>query len=280
MVTVALAVLLGAGVAAGLSLLLGTLFGLTTPIALTRTPHLNVSSIDVARLALGGFAGVSALAITRWPLALPLAFLGVFALRGLGGAPAGPAITRLEAIASWTEMLRDTLAGAAGLTQALTTTAAISPKPIRSEVSTLSARLGSGVELTHALSLFAAELGDPAGDILVAALTMAARERAQRLSELLSALADTVREEVAMRQGIEASRSSARTSVRTVTGFSLGLVGLMAVLARSYLAPYRTPTGQLMLALVGVVFGIGLWLMSAMVRPRLAGRLFSAGASS
>jgi hypothetical protein len=86
-------------------------------------------------------------------------------------------------------------------------------------------------------------------------------------------LADTTREEVAVRLRVEASRASARTAVRTIAGFSLGLFALMALFARAYLSPYRTLTGQLVLALVGCIFGLGLWLMAVMVRPRVLGRL-------
>jgi hypothetical protein len=76
-----------------------------------------------------------------------------------------------------------------------------------------------------------------------------------------------------MRLAIEASRASARTAMRTITGFSFGLLGLMAVFARGYLEPYRTLSGQLVLALVGCIFGLGLWLMSVMVRPEHFSRL-------
>ena len=50
-----------------------------------------------------------------------------------------------------------------------------------------------------------------------------------------------------MRQGVEASRASATSAVRTVTGFSLGFLGLMVLFAHSYLAPYRSTEGQAVL---------------------------------
>jgi hypothetical protein len=125
-----------------------------------------------------------------------------------------------------------------------------------------------------ALRIFAEELADPAADVVVATLLLAASERAQRLGDLLGALAASTREEVTMREGVEASRSSARSAVRTVTGFSFGFLGLMAVFGRPYLAPYRAFDGQVALAVVGVLFGSGLWLMAVMVRPRPSPRLF------
>ena len=226
--------------------------------------------------AMAAAAGLVAFTVTRWPVAIPLGALGVLGLRGLGGGPAGQVIERIEAIASWTEMLRDTLAGAAGLTQALIATATICPQAIRDEVSALARRLSSGAAFTAALRSFADELADPAADVVVATLLMAATERAHRLGDLLGALAESTREEVAMRQAVEASRASARSAVRTVTGFSLGFLCLMILFARSYLAPYRAPEGQAVLVVVGALFGLGLWLMAVMVRTRPVPRLFVA----
>ncbi len=220
-------------------------------------------------------AGLLAFILTGWPMSIPIGALAVLGLPGLAGRRAADVIERLEAIGSWTEMLRDTLAGASGLTQALAATAAIAPRPIRDEVGALGTRLAHGVALEVALRTFAEELADPAGDVVVATLLMAATERAQRLGDLLGALAESTREEVAMRQGVEASRSSARSAVRTVTGFSFGFLAFMAVFARPYLAPYRSAGGQLVLAVVGTLFGLGLWLMAVMVRPRPASRLFA-----
>ena len=50
-------------------------------------------------------------------------------------------VARVEAIAGWAEMLRDTIAAAAGLEQAIAATAPLAPPPIRDEVVMLAARL-------------------------------------------------------------------------------------------------------------------------------------------
>jgi hypothetical protein len=224
-------------------------------------------------LALAGFCGLAALVVTRWPMSVPLAALAVLGSRGVAGGPTRSTIERLEAIAAWTEMLRDTLAGAAGLTQALVATAPIAPKVLRAHVAALAARLHAGVAVVPALIALGDDVADPAADTVVACLVMAASERAQRLPELLGALADATRQEVTMRLGVEASRASSRTAVRMITGFSFGLLALMAVFARSYLSPYRSAGGQLVLGFVGCLYGLGLWLMSIMVRPRTFPRL-------
>jgi Flp pilus assembly protein TadB len=224
-------------------------------------------------LAIAGTCGLVALIVTRWPMALPLAVLAVLGIRGVAGAATKTNIERLEAIAAWTEMLRDTLAGAAGLTQALVATAPIAPRPLRSQLTALTARLNAGVAIVPALAQLGDEVDDPALDTVIACLVMAATERAQRLSDLLGALAASTRDEVSMRLGVEASRASSRTAVRMITGFSFALLALMAVFARAYLSPYDTAEGQLVLAIVGSLYGLGLWLMTIMVRPEPATRL-------
>jgi uncharacterized membrane protein YgcG len=65
-------------------------------------------------------------------------------------------VRRIEGIASWTEQLRDTLAAAAGLEQAILATAPIAPDPVREQVTGLAARIHQGQRLPDALRAFAA----------------------------------------------------------------------------------------------------------------------------
>src|SRR4029079_10456738 len=115
--------------------------------------------------------------VTRWPVG------GILAAALAGGwhtlfgqrSSSGSEIARIEAVASWTEMLRDTMAAASGLEQAITTTAPIAPAPIRREVVDLAARLESReVTLEGGLPALADALGDPTADLVVAALVSAA----------------------------------------------------------------------------------------------------------
>jgi Flp pilus assembly protein TadB len=224
-------------------------------------------------LFLAFVAGVAALVLTRWPIAAVLAAAAVLGSRGLVSSAPKEKIAHLEAIATWTEMLRDTLAAAAGISQALAATAKVAPPSIRPAVHGLATRISTGVPPADALVSFADELDDQSGDLVVAALMMATEHRAQRIGDLLGALATTTREQVSMRLRIEASRASARTAVRTIAGFSIGFLALLAVFAHAYLAPFGSFDGQLVLALVGGLFSLGLWLMARMARPRSHGRL-------
>ncbi len=212
--------------------------------------------------------------ITGWPVAALLAGCAAVGLRALFGATSSSVVPqKLEAIASWTEMLRDTLVAASGMTQAIIATAETAPAGVRTEARRLAARLDARVAMKDALAAFADEIGDPTADVIVASLLMASEERAQRLSDLLSALAGSARSEVSMRLRVEASRSSARAAVRTVAIVSIGFMVLLFVAAHQYLAPYGTADGEMVLAVVGVLYGLGLFLMARMARPEVAARL-------
>jgi len=176
-------------------------------------------------------------------------------------------IATLDAIASWTEMLQGTLAASAGLGQAIVATAELSPAPIREATERLAAQIRAGVEPREALLQFADDVGDPSADRVVCALLLAFTERAQRLGDLLGALADSTREEVALRLRIETSRASVRSGVRTVVVFSVVFAGLLALFGHAYLTPFGSPAGQLVLALVGGLYAAGLTLMVVLARP-------------
>jgi len=235
------------------------------------------TGFEPAPTAAAAAAGVVAAAITGWPVAGLLAGAGAYALprllRQMSGASS---IVTLEGIATWTELLQGTLAASAGLGQAIVATAELSPVAIRGATRQLAAQLQAGVEPRTALLRFADVVGDPSADRVVCALLLAFSERAQRLGALLSALAESTREEVALRLRVETSRASVRSGVRTVVVFSVVFAGMLALLARSYLAPFGSPEGQLVLAAVGALYAAGLTLMVTLARPPRPIRLLGA----
>ena len=107
--------------------------------------------------------------------------------------------------------LRDTMAAASGLEQAITTTAPIAPAAFRSEIQAMVARLRRE-RLATALAELADSLANPVADLVVA-LTLAANGEAQDLGELLGSLSAAARDGATMRLRIDASRARTRTSV-------------------------------------------------------------------
>jgi Flp pilus assembly protein TadB len=213
---------------------------------------------------------VAALAIgllTRWPVAvIGGAALGFFASDLFAGrAQRSGETDRSAAVAAWTEMLRDTMAAAAGLEQAMVTTAPLAPAPIRPQIGALVSRLETE-RLAPALAQLADDLADPTADLVVSALTLAASGEAQDLTDLLGSLASAARDNATMRLKIEASRARTRTSVRIITAVTVSMAVLLVVLNHNYLSPFDTAAGQGVLLAVVACFGGGLWWLASMAR--------------
>jgi Flp pilus assembly protein TadB len=232
------------------------------------------TTVRARSLIVPAVVGIVVAVVTRWPVAGVLGALAAVVVPGqfLQASPRIQA-RKVEAIAVWTELLRDTLAASAGLGQAIVATAPSAPDAIHDQVAMLAGRVVSGVPVEVALRSFADDVDDPSVDLVVCALVMAATSRAQRLVELLSALAGAIREDVAMRLRVDSSRASARSSVRTVIVFSLLFAALLIVVAHSYLAPFGSAEGQIVLIAVGLLYSGGIGLMVRMVRPQVGPRL-------
>ena len=229
---------------------------------------------QVPLLILSVLVGVLAGLATGWPAAVFIAAAAMFGLPKLFGQTSGSvSIKKIESIASWTEMLQGTLAASAGLSQAIVATAPLSPLPLRGAATRLAGRLNAGMHPRDALQQFADELDDPCADRVVCALQLAVTSRAQRMGDLLAALADSTRDEVALRLRIETSRASVRSGVRTVLVVSVAFAVGLTVLAHPYLAPFDSGEGQVVLLAVGALYGLGLTLMVALARPPAPVRL-------
>lgn len=262
--TIALVALLGGVIGGGFVLLVAALRGTPQrPPAPSGAGQATLLERLGRQTVLGVGAGLVALLVTRWPVgALAAGALVAFWPALFGGARAErQAMERLEGLAAWTESLRDTIAGAVGLEQAIPATVYAASPSVRPQVRVLADRLRVRVPMPVALQRFADELDDPSADLVVAALILNSKLRGPGLRQVLSSLADAARAELDMRQRVAASRSSTRRSVQIVAGFSLLFVVGLAVFNRDYVEPYSTPQGQLVLAVVAGIFALGfLWM--------------------
>lgn len=276
--TSALAALTGAGTGLGLLLLAAGLRGTTLPPTPGRRflLHRRWGQQLTWRLAAGALGGVLVGAVTGWPVAGLLAAAAALTAPALAsGGRQAAGLARIEAVAGWAEMLRDTMAGAAGLEQAITATAPVAPPPIRGPVAALAGELEGGRPLAPALRRFADRVADPTCDLVVAALLLAAEHQTRRLTDLLGTLAVSAREQAGMRLRTEASRARTRTSVRVIVSSTTGLAVGLAVLNRGYLTPYDSPAGQLVLLAVGLMFAAAFSWLARMTRPIQPARLLA-----
>ena len=259
-----LAILAGALAGCGLLLLVMAVRGRPPGPPGRRSTRLQrqVREIAGTRGALALLAGALTLAATRWVVAgIGLALL-VLAWRTLGGA-AGErrAMIRLEALATWTESLRDTIAGAVGLEQAIPSSLRVAAPSLREPLARLVDRLHTRVPMPEALHGLADDLDDPSADLIIGALIINARLRGPGLRDLLGALAGAVREELDMRRKVNAERRSTRRSAQIVVLVSVGLALGLAVLNPGYVHVYDSPLGQLVLVVVVALYAAGfMWM--------------------
>jgi Flp pilus assembly protein TadB len=261
---IVLAALAGAAIATGLVLGARELIGRAGPPGAPpprrRFPH-SLSDWSRRQAVLAVIAGLGVLAITRWPVAGLAAGLAVIFLpRVLSTRGQRERTAKLEGLEQWTRRLSDMLTASRGLEEALEASARSAPAAIAGPVTALAARLNARVGTEAALRTFAAEVDDPAGDRIAAALIIATGRRGGGVRDVLNALAVMIARDVAARREIEAERAQHRTTLRWIAVF-IGGFTIFAVLNRSYSRPYGTVPGELVLALVTGLYAAGLgWL--------------------
>lgn len=265
--------LIGALLAAGVMLIVAGMRATAVPHEAPRTVEWRPTALVV-----GGalFAALVVWALTGWPAAGVLAAAAAVIAPKLRGTKRrrDEVTSRSEALAAWAEMLRDTVSAHAGLREAISISARVAPRPIREEVQRLALRSERG-QLTVALRQFAVEVKDPVADLIVAALVVAADRQANRLSELLGQIASSAREQAAMRVRVETGRARTYASSRALVVITFGFAVTLMVFSPSYMEPYDAATGQLVLAIVGMLFAGALWGLVDLGRPAEAPRILA-----
>ncbi|NDC91800.1 MAG: type II secretion protein F, partial [Acidimicrobiia bacterium] len=170
-----------------------------------------------------------------------------------------------DAIATWTEQLRDTLAGAHGLEQAIVATSLHAPLAISSAVGRLSAQIQYG-KLSDGLRRFADDVDHPISDFVSAALITATEYQARDLAQLLGHLAQCARDEGRMRTRIWVGRARTRSSVRIISVVVISFVSGLIVFNREYLSVYSSFDGQVILSGIFILFGISLIMLDQFSR--------------
>lgn len=191
----------------------------------------------------------------------------LFVIAGLRGVdfpsrrPSGGRVRRkdsddrqlVEGLAVWIEQLRDMMAGARGLEQALSASASTAPNLVRPAVERLAANL-EFQSLSSAARGFAADVSHPLADFVAAVLITTSRHQARDVVALLTQLAETCRDEVSMRTRVWVSRARTRSAVRIISVVVIAFVVGLFLLNRDYLAPYSTVSGVIVLVVVVILF--------------------------
>jgi hypothetical protein len=213
------------------------------------------------------FAFVVMLVVTGWAVVAGSVALLVAAIPGIGR----PYIQGrneqelVDGIATWTEQLRDTLAGAHGLEQAIVATSVHAPLVLQTQVKKLASYIGYG-SLEDGLRRFGDELNNSTADFVVAALVTASQHQARDLGMLLTQIAQCARDESKMRSRVWVGRARTRSAVKIIaTAIALFVLGLF-LFNRPYLQPYSSIQGQVVLSGILGVFAVSLSLMQSMAK--------------
>ena len=262
------------GFALGVVVLVAGVRGGSWPVGRAAAVRGRIVWASPARWTLAVLLGAVAWAVTGWPAVAGACVAGVLGLPAVVGAEARARgqIERIEAVEEWARRVADVLAIGVGLEQAIQTAARTAPAPIAPEAQTLAARIAARMPTEVALRRFADEVADPTADLVVAALVLASRRRGPGVATALTALSESVAEEVAARRRIEADRAKPRATARAVTVITL-VIAALGLLNRGYTGPYATSLGQVVLAATLAFFGAALWWMHSMTRSDAVDRL-------
>lgn len=278
------AAVLGAGFGLGLFL---TIWGLLlwAPAETASAGHRGTRSVWLRTHWLRLLAAVAVGAGVWWWTGWPVAGVGAAALVWwakpvFGEDDAGQAATaKTEAVAAWTETLRDVLGAAAGLEQAIIASADFAPPLLEDDVRRLAAEIRGRRDLAAALADFATRVDDETADLVAIALTGAHR-RAGDLAALLDRLADTARSEAAMRTRVTASRARVRTAARLIAAVTILMVTGLILLKPSFMGAYDGLLGQGVLAAVVGLFAVALVWLARLGRYERPPRLLQIGAGT
>ena len=277
-----LIVLLGAVIGGGIALLVYSLQKVEETEVVEPSSLLPTLRRLGTRLPLAIGAGLVVLLLTRWVvLSVAAGLLVFFAPSLFGGARSERvAIARLEGLAAWTESLRDTVAGAVGLEQAIPATAAAASPSIRAELANLADRLRVRTPLATALQQFADDLDDASADLIVAALMLNAQLRGPGLRDVLTSLAHSARDELEMRRRVNAGRASTRRSVQIVMGITVVFVLGLSLFNHDYVEPYSSAVGQAVLLVILAFFAAGFAWMRRLAAFDVPERFLFSGRTS
>jgi Flp pilus assembly protein TadB len=271
----AIALFVGAMLGVGIALFIAGIVGWPTKPKSAETQGRSEAlrkTSQRATIALG--VGLLVGLASQWPILGIGAVVLVFFWNQLFGGAASEklAMRRVEALAMWTESLRDTIAGAVGLEQAIPASSRGADPVLRPHLDALLDRLRGRMPLAEALQYLADDLDDPSSDLVIAALILNSKLRGPGLREVLTALGKSAREEVDMRQRVIAQRAGTRRSVQIIVGSVLVFVLGMAIFNRNFVAPYGTLLGEAVLTGVLTLFGLGFWWLRRLAKVEAPSR--------
>ena len=173
----------------------------------------------------------------------------------------------LEGLDRWVRNLASALPTGKSIPDAIRISGRTAPAAIREPLGSLITRLNNRWDSRDALMRFADDLDSPDADTVIAALMLAANRGANGAAVTLSELADSIQAQLKGRREIETERAKPYLVVRQVTVITVGTLAIAFLFAGDYFAPYATPLGQLLLAVLAALYLAALLLMRRRALP-------------
>ena len=227
---------------------------------------------------IGLVVGIVLWLISGWPITILVGPALAIVLPLLVGSKSDTEdIDKLQALEIYTRNLAGIIGGAGtGLEVALPASVRTAPPAIQPAIERLAARLTSRWTIEDALRGLATDLNDATGDLIVAHLQLAAKERGPGLTKALQDLADDVFDEVKARRQVAADRAKPQQTIRLITIIVIGMfVGLPLLGGSSFFAFYGTPFGQIVLLFWVAIYVTAIIFLKQWIRPRPMPRILN-----
>ena len=224
-------------------------------------------------LAAWCLTGVVVASLTGWVLLAVLAPVMGIVLPALLGKPPERELELLTALDRWVRSLVAILPTGRSIADAIRISVRQAPEILAGPLGLLVQRLNDRWTLQQALYALADELDSADADAVLAALGLAADRGGTGAHATLGALADSIQDRVRALREIETERAKPRIVVRQVTAITLAVLGAALVFGGAFFEPYRTPAGQLILAVLIAAYLGSLLLLRRMSLPRARQRI-------
>lgn len=220
----------------------------------------------------GLVAGLIVLVVSRWIVVALAIGVGVY-VRGRMFAGSGADVERrhVEAIALWLEAVRDSLRSDASLQQVLFKVAMNPPDQLVDELGRFERRGRQGVPLADALWLLGEDIAHPTADVAISSMVQSLELSGARVRGQLDELAATARHELAMRERVDRIRARFDFATKAMMLLATLIIGYLWLVGR-VAEYYRSPAGQVTLALPVATWVLSLWWMKRLARYELPQR--------
>ncbi len=264
----------------GWALLVGALGGvgvllvglLWAPPSVSRAVPRRQDAQRMRRALEGLVVGLVVLVVSRWVVVAVAIGVGV-QVRGrvFAGSGADRERRHVEAIALWLEAVRDSLRSDASLQQVLFKVSMNPPEHLAEPLGRFERRGRQGVPLGEALWLLGEDIAHPTADVAISSMVQSLELSGGKVRGQLEELAGTARHELAMRERVDRIRARFDFATKAMMVLAAAIIGYLWLVGR-VATYYRSPAGQVTLALPVATWVLSLWWMRRLARYELPER--------